>query len=504
MRLFCRLFAVRVNPLRLLTVSGIICGMLLFSQPAGGEQIREAILAGTWYPAEPDLLRQQIHRFLNTVDAIKLPGAIRGMIVPHAGYMYSGQVAAHAYKLLSGRKIDTVIVLAPSHRARFRGVSVYDRGGYRTPLGKIALNDELIAAIKRQDPEIRYVPAAHIKEHSLEIQLPFLQVVAPDFRLVPLVMGEQNLSTCRRLARTIADSIRDESVIIVASTDLSHFHPYEKARALDEVVIRHVRQMNPEGLARDLAVGVCEACGGGPMITALIAADLLGADHATVLNAANSGDVAKDRSRVVGYMSAVLWTNVPDSRRLPSDGNMDASADPLGADDKNLLHHIARQSIQAHLSGREIPLPRDLSSRLKLKQGAFVTLRKKGQLRGCIGHIFGYYPLAETVSRMAVAAATADPRFPPVHVEEFAELEYEISVMSPLNAIDDINTIQVGIHGIYLRRGNASGLLLPQVAIEYGWNRTTFLEQTCQKARLPKDAWQDPATKIFVFSTDVF
>lgn len=499
MRLPCRPFAARLIPIFLLLSLFCLCG-LGQAPPAAAEQVREPLLAGTWYPAHPDQLRDQIHSFLDKVGPLPSSGTLLGLIAPHAGYVYSGQVAAHAYKLLIPGKYETVIVIAPSHRVRFKGISVFDRGGYRTPLGTVPLDRELIADIQRRDPAIRLVSEAHAREHSLEIQLPFLQIAAPGIRLVPLVMGSQDLSTCQSLARTLAEAIKAKPALLVASTDLSHFHPYEKARALDAKVIRHVQRLDAAGLARDLAAGACEACGGGPLVTTLLAAGLLGADRSDILNAANSGDVSQDRSRVVGYMAASLWA----TGRPPIDKNRQVSKASLSGSDQALLLRIARASVEAHLSGREMQLPPDLPDHLRRNQGAFVTLRKNGRLRGCIGHIVGRLPLAQTVARMAVAAAVEDPRFPPVRREELPALEYEISVMSPLEALDDIERIQVGTHGIYLQRGASSGLLLPQVATEYGWDRRAFLEQTCLKARLPKNAWQDPATRVFIFSAQVF
>ena len=243
-----------------------------------GKQIRESILAGAWYPDRPEHLRAQVNRFLDEVKPPSPAGRLVGLIAPHAGYQYSGHVAAHAYHLLQSRQFKTVVVIAPSHRARFQGVSVYDRGGYRTPLGVLALDTDLIAGLKSESSDVHHVPEAHRKEHALEIQLPFLQVVAPGIKLVPLVMGEQNLSACRKLALALAQCIKNKSVLLIASSDLSHFHSYDAAKKLDAQAARHIREMDVEGLSRDLADGACEACGGGPVMTVMLAARLLGAE----------------------------------------------------------------------------------------------------------------------------------------------------------------------------------------------------------------------------------
>lgn len=484
----------------------LLSAVLLFSAAnlSAGQQIRESVLAGTWYPAPPEQLRAQLQRLLKAAETFSPAGRLVGMVVPHAGIGYSGQVAAPAYKLLQGRRFETVVIIAPSHHVRFEGVSVYDRGGYRTPLGVIPLDTELIAAIRSADSDVRYVPEAHRKEHALEIQLPFVQLTAPRTKLVPLVMGEQSLAACRRLAHTLAQCIENRPVLLIASSDLSHFHPDETAKRMDAQAARHLRHMDAEELARDLAGGTCEACGGGPVMTVILAARRLGATQSQILDMANSGDVTGDRSRVVGYLSAALWARDDTAADRRSGPPAPDAPGGLTAQEKSLLRQIARQSVDAHLAGRPVTLPEKLSARLKTPRGAFVTLRKHGALRGCIGHVIGHYPLAETVAKMAVAAATRDPRFPGVRPDELPAITYEISVMSPLQPVSDIADIRVGTHGLYLQQGRRAGLLLPQVAVEYGWDRRTFLEQCCRKANLPKAAWKDPATRIFIFSAEVF
>ncbi len=473
------------------------------------ENIRKSVIAGTWYPGNETELRNTIQSFLDRVPEKSAPGKIIAIISPHAGYIYSGQVAAHSYKLLEKEKFDTVIIISPSHHAYFEGVSVYDQGGYQTPLGIVPLDTELISMLKQSDSRIRYVPEAHSKEHSLEIQLPFLQVVMPKFKLVPLIMGEQNLSTCQWLAQLLADNVKDKSVLIVASSDLSHFHTYKDAKALDNLVLESIKKFDPQGLSENISSGKCEACGGGPMITAMIAARLLGATKSEVLNYANSGDVTGDHSRVVGYVSAALWDNPgkKENKDKPEKGDKDKKAGidmGLTAEEKSLLHQIVRETIQAKLDRKEPKIYESSSSTLKEPRGAFVTLKKHGELRGCIGHIIASYPLIETISQMAVAAAFEDPRFPPVSSDELKDLEIEISVLTPLRKITDVKKIEVGKHGIYIKKGFYSGILLPQVATEYGWDRDTFLEHTCMKAGLPQNAWKDKDTEIFIYSADIF
>lgn len=493
--------------LKAIVRAAVLLAAMMIAPPqaeSSPEHIRESVIAGAWYPSDPAILRSTIDGFLREAVVEPTDGKLIALIAPHAGYRYSGQVAAHAYKILTTQKFKTVIIVAPSHYARFRGVSVYDRGGYRTPLGTVSLDRELIADLKRKDPSIRYVAEAHQREHSLEIQLPFLQILLPDCKLVPLVMGDQDFSTWRKLAESLADMVRGKPVLLVASTDLSHFHSYADAQKLDNRVADHVHEMNLDKLAVDLAGGRCEACGAGPLLAVLTAARLAGAERCEVLKTLNSGDVSGDRSRVVGYMAAACRqqdTKIP----IPSPAETSAGSSPeLTPAEKALLHQIARRSVEAVLNGHRTLPPSCLPPRLQEPAGAFVTLRKHKQLRGCIGHITGSYPLAETVSQMAQAAALEDPRFSPVRKEELPDLEFEISVLSPLQPVSDVGLIRVGVHGIYIRQGARSGLLLPQVAGEFGWDRITFLEQVCRKAQLTQDAWKDPQTQIFIFSAEVF
>jgi AmmeMemoRadiSam system protein B len=230
------------------------------------KEIRKSVIAGNWYPGSPKVLRADIEDFFLNAPDVMIDGSIRGLIVPHAGYIYSGQIAAIAYKIIKRKIFDAVLVLGPSHRAFFHGVSIYDRGGYETPLGVVPVDVTLANDIMAQSEMISYMPAAHSQEHSLEIQLPFLQVALGEFRFVPLIMGEQDLKTCENLAESIVNAINGRNVLIVGSSDLSHFHSYEKAVKLDSAVIKRIEKMDGRGLLEDLEKNLCEACGGGPAL----------------------------------------------------------------------------------------------------------------------------------------------------------------------------------------------------------------------------------------------
>ncbi len=478
---------------------------LIIAVPAGGEAfemtdtIRKSVIAGSWYPGKPDVLRSDIEGYLKNVQIDDFKGRVVGLVSPHAGYVYSGQVAAFSYKLVQGSQFDGVIVIGPSHRHYFKGASIYGGAGYETPLGVVPVDGNLAEKIlANAGGRISFISAAHSQEHSVEIQLPFLQVALGEFSFVPIVMGIQTRGACEELADAISESIKDKNVLVVGSSDLSHFHGYDEAVSMDSIVIDYMDAMDAEGLLKSLEKGTCEACGGGPIAVTMMVAERLGAKQSKVLKYANSGDVTGDRRGVVGYAAAVFFES---SDAEKQDVGTDVG---LSDDDKALLIDIAKKSVEAKLSGEDAPDFNITSDILKTNMGAFVTLKKHGRLRGCIGHIEAIKPLSTTVEEMAQAAAFRDPRFPSVTKEEFKDLSFEISALTPLVRISDVNEIEVGKHGIYIVRGLRSGLLLPQVATEYNWDRLTFLKQTCYKAGLASDAWRDKKTKIYIFSAEVF
>jgi hypothetical protein len=453
---------------------------------------REPAVAGQFYPKSEQALRKEVTGLLRGARPPAVGGRVVGLIAPHAGYMFSGDVAAHAYSLVQGNSYDAVIVVAPSHHLHFQGSSIYTQGPYRTPLGLATVDADLGRALIEQDEYIGFTAQAHAREHSLEVQVPFLQIAVPGLKIVPIVMGDQSLDNCRRLARAIAAVVKGRNVLLVASTDLSHFHTYDEAVRLDSMVIESVERYDYERLARDLEARKCEACGGGPTITVMLAARELGATRSVILKYANSGDIIGDRSSVVGYLAAALV----EERRAGVDLGLRQA-------EKAELLRIARQSIEAAVLGKPVPDVDTDSDVLKRKMGAFVTITKSGQLRGCIGHIRGIEPLFSTVSKMGIAAATEDPRFEPVTAEELDTIALEITVLTPFREVEEPEEIEVGRDGIYIEKGSRHGLLLPQVATEYGWGRDEFLDHTCMKAGLPPGAWKEGA-RIYAFSGQVF
>ena len=470
----------------------------------GMKEIREPALAGSWYPGEPEILSRDIKRYLANAKKERVEGQIVALVSPHAGYMYSGQVAAYAYKIVEGMVFDSVVVVGPSHRLAFQGASLWAQGGFRTPLGVVPVDAELSKRLMEKRKEIRFIPEAHQQENSLELQIPFLQTVLKSFKLVPIAMEpEWSWGTCQYLASAIAETARGKKVLLIASSDLSHFHSYDQAVKLDKIVLNHIERFDPEGLNRDLRSGGCEACGGGPIISIMLAAKALGANKGKVLKYLNSGDVTGDRGRVVGYAAGVFYKTAGGKEKMKDEKKVGVDLG-LNEEEKKTLHHIAKTVIENKTRGKPVPDFKVESPILKENRGAFVTIQKRGELRGCIGYIEGHGPLHKTIEKMAEAAAFNDPRFTPVKEKELPELDIEISVLTPLKRITDVSEIQVGKHGIYIKKGWSSGLLLPQVATEYEWDRHTFLEHTCQKAGLPSNAWKEKDTEIYIFSADIF
>ena len=477
-------------------------------------KVRPAGVAGGFYPADPKELTQMMDSLLaqNAVPRVSAP--LVALVCPHAGYVFTGPVAAACFTQLKGRKYTRVIVIAPSHFVNFHFSSIYDGDAYATPLGDVPVDQEFRAKLAKLSSDIKISDQGHVKvgenaEHALEVQLPWLQRTLGDFKLVPIIMGDQNYGLERALGRALSKALLAETpesraqTLIVVSSDLSHYHPYDYANNVDHQTLQAIEDWDYLSLSRNFAmwergIQTWEACGGGPIVAGMIAAEGLGATHAQILKYANSGDTTGDKTRVVGY-GAVAITRA-------SAAEVRKSAEfQLSGKEKSALMKIARASVETAVRDRKMYLVGATGfPRLEEARGAFVTLKEHGELRGCIGYITPMKSLAETVRDVASYAALEDSRFTPVTVQELPLLEYEVSVMSPLRRVLDIKEIKVGKHGLIMKQGETEGILLPQVPVEERWDRDTFIEQTCLKAGLPRQAWKEDATDIFMFTALVF
>lgn len=468
--------------------------LALFPAVTIGQGVRPAAFAGQFYTADPDRLAAEIDGYLTAAvsaspDAAARAGRIVGLIVPHAGYVYSGRTAAASYALVRGRAVDTVVIIGPSHRFAFDGASIWPDGGFETPLGVARVDAGLAAAIAKASG-FRFRPGAFAEEHSIEVQIPFVQRALPGASIVPIVMGDPSRSTIRTLAAALFKACRDKNVVVIASTDLSHYLPKDRAQATDKATAALVEDMKIETLIRKVEAGENIMCGGGAVAAVLLLAEKIGQPEVEVVARTDSSGFG---GPVVGYMAAAVWAG----------SERDPEAFSLNPEEKADLLKLARASMTEFLAQRiEID---DLSGRAKFRtpRGAFVTLRRAGLLRGCIGLIEPELPLGRAVIRAAIYAATQDPRFQPVDASELEALRVEISVLTPPREITNPRLVRVGTHGLIVERDGLKGLLLPQVPVENGWDRDTFLGECCVKAGLPRDAWRRGA-KLSVFEAIVF
>ena len=269
--------------------------------------LRPPAVAGTFYPDDPVALRSEIEGYMAQAEApVNVESELLALVVPHAGYSFSGAVAADAYQLIKGRKFDLVVVVAPTHHHYFDGVSIYSAGHYQTPLGEVEVDRGLADELIRKYPEINFVPEAHRFEHSLEVQLPFLQVVLGGFTLLPMIMGQQSWSQALKLAEVVTQLAASRRILLIASTDLSHFHNAVKAKQLDQQIVAAVKSFDPVAFWSLIKNRQAEACGAGSLLSVMLAAQKMGANRAQILSYRHSGEVCGDNSRVVGYLSAVF------------------------------------------------------------------------------------------------------------------------------------------------------------------------------------------------------
>jgi len=502
------------------------------------EKIRDSIVAGSFYPDDPYVLKMQLEDYLGNAKSLDIKN-IKALICPHAGYIYSGQVAAYSYKQIIGKKYDSIIIISPSHAEYFNFVSIFDGDAYSTPLGKVSVDKKRSAILAESSPYIKLSDHGHSNEHSIEVQLPFLQYIFGEFEFIPIVIGDQNKNNIHSIGKAIGELFRDENMLVVASTDLSHYHAYGEAVILDKQVEKLVENFDIENLETELLKNNIEMCGGGPVAAAMIAAKNLGANKAVILKYLNSGDVTGDRKAVVGYLAAALYEDKnqkEDGKKTGSKKEISGERDPsdkknissnetspghnknsstednsdditsmnLTKKEKMILLEIARESIKSAVLGIKPNIPTINDVILNEKCGAFVTITLSGKLRGCIGNIRAVNPLWETVKTMAKEAALNDPRFYPLTPRDIENIEIEISVLSPFKLINNINEIIIGKHGLFIKKGFYQGLLLPQVATDYNWDRIQFLKETCNKAGLYESSWQEKNCEIYIFSATVF
>lgn len=466
----------------------------------GAAGVREPAVAGKFYPADPAKLRAAVEAYL--ADAVPARGEKPlALVAPHAGYVFSGQIAADAFKQAAGQSLDLVVILGTNHTVGpFDGASVFQGAGYRTPLGVAAVDAETAKAFLAADPVCTYKPEAHTQEHSEEVQVPFVQVLFPNAKIVTAVIGTSDLAQVTRFGNALAKVLKGKKALIVASSDLSHYPTYGDALSVDARTLRAIASMDPAAISSAMKKQVAEkrpnldtcACGEAPILAATVAAKALGARRGVVLSWANSGDtVFGEYDRVVGY-GAVAFTagdGPPDTKVLDRPAPSGKAGD-LSQQDRDALLGIARHTLERYFATDTVPMPRPASPALQRDQGAFVTLKEHGELRGCIGHMAEDTPIALTVAKMAMQAALNDRRFDPVKASEVKDLHIEISVLTPLEKVSGPEAVVVGRDGVVIQKAGRGAVYLPQVAPEQGWNKEEMLTHLCEKAGLPGDGWK--------------
>ncbi len=475
--------------------------------------IRSPVVAGRFYPGSASALRKTIEKFMADAVPVQVTNPL-AIVVPHAGYIFSGQIAADGFRQAADHPYDVVVILGTNHTSgSFRKISIYPGDGFSTPLGVTMIDKEVVKALLAADPDCILDKSLHDQEHSVEVQIPFIQVLFPEARIVPVVVGSPDIGLCTRFGEALTGVLKNRRALIVASADLSHYPDADAAEDVDRKTLAAMEKLDPALLQKttqaQMRRGIPNlhtcACGEAVAMAAMSAAKAMGATAGKVIRYAHSGDVpVGERDRVVGYGAVVYYADEQDASTIESGSPTEAASDAMLTDtDKKALLTYVRETIAAHLSKRTVPVAQGLGPGVQQKRGVFVTLKKRGDLRGCIGRMIPDKPLHELVCAVALQSALEDPRFRPVTLDELKELEIEISVLTPMSPVPNADHIVVGRDGVLIRKGGRSAVFLPQVAPEQGWGRAEMLEHLCLKAGLLPGSWKQGA-EMLTFQAIVF
>lgn len=464
----------------------------------GGLPVRASVLAGRWYPDEAGALRKEIDGYLAAVPPVASAYPVRALVVPHAGYRWSGPTAAYGYNAVKGKNYKRVVLLGPSHTAGFRGGSIAPVSAYATPLGMVSLDREACDRLLQSDI-IHSFAQVHEREHSLEIQLPFLQVVLGDFQLIPVVIGQVIPADVVVLADLLRPLLTPDTLLVLSS-DFTHQGPRfdyvpfkenvkQNVQRLDFAAINPILNLDARGFWHLLDQTQATICGRNPIQIGMMA--LPAQTQVELAHYTTSGEATGDYAETVSYAALVFRQR----------------ADYLDRKEQKLLLAAARMTLeQTFAAGKAdaYTMPTDvISERLKDSKGVFVTLSRNGRLRGCIGQLEHKDPLYQAVPATVLLSAFGDRRFSPLEAEELATTDIEISLMSPMQSVPDWKTIVLGRDGIRLAKQGRSALFLPQVALEQGWSIEETLQNLCLKAGLPIDAWME-GCRFETFTAQVF
>lgn len=481
--------------------------LLLFNncRPQNEPIDRQPAVAGTFYPDNPNELNAMLAQLFNKAVPPKKIQNVIAVISPHAGYIFSGEVAASAFNQIdTSKEYENIFVIGSSHNIEFEGASIYSKGCFVTPLGKVRVNKVLAGKLIHEYAVFSGRTDAHAREHSLEVQLPFLQYkLKKDFQIVPIILGTQTQKTIKDITGALLPYLNTKNLFII-STDFSHYPSYKDANKIDKLTADAILTNSPAGLIQSIKMSESKGypnlatclCGWTSVLSLMYMTENNPDIKYTHIQYKNSGDSEYGgKNKVVGYNAivAALKERKTDSEFI------------INEKDRKDLLQIARSTIAEFLKIKRIAGidPDSLSLTLKKECGAFVTLKENGRLRGCIGRFDASEPLYKTVQEMAVASSTQDYRFKPVGAGELPELEIEISVLTPMRRIGSVDDFQLGKHGIYIKKENRAGTFLPQVAYETGWTKEEFLGHCAQdKAGIGWNGWKD--AELYIYEAIVF
>jgi len=477
-----------------------LASMLKDLKKTNNLSVREPIMAGQFYPSDKNDLLKEINHFLEQVKLSETKEQIKALIVPHAGYDFSGQTAAYAFKAVQGQEINKVILIGSSHNEYLQGAVIDGNDFWKTPIGNVDLDNDLRDLLIKDSEFFKIDSVPHKPEHSLEVEVPFLQIVLKDFKILPILISHQLKDNELEEISQILSKYIDKKTLVVASSDMSHYPDYENANYADKKIIEAIltgklsvlKEVIMKIESEDIAnLSVC-LCAQKAVELVVRLMEKINDSQVELLQYTNSGGMdIGDPLRVVGYGSFAFIEK-------PSNFN-------LNENQKQKLLEIAKTSVEKYVLEGKLSDFNIEDELLNEKLGAFVTLKKNGQLRGCIGSFEPDIPLYQVVSQMAVSAAIKDRRFNPVEKNELNDLEYEISVLSPLKKINSWEEIEIGKHGVQVKKGLNSGVFLPQVAVENNWDLNKFMGELCfQKAGLDWNCWKSDEVDIHIFTADVF
>ncbi len=398
--------------------------------------IRNPVVSGQFYPDSPDQLRAMIGGF---VDEKAEKEEVIGLVSPHAGYIFSGPVAGAVISKVKFK--DTFVIMGPNHTGRGKPLSIMTQGTWKTPLGEVEIDSELGKRILATSSHLQEDHVAHQYEHSIEVQIPFLQYFKPDIKLVPIILAYSSLATYKEIGKELAKAIKDlnKEVVIIASSDMTHYEPQESAQRKDTQAIDAILDLNEDELFKRVDELNISMCGYAPTICLISVAKELGATRAELVRYQTSGDVTGDYSAVVGYAGIIITTMSPVAK-------------------------LARETVETYVKEGKTPQPEELTPEMKQQAGVFVSIHKFGELRGCIGTFEPQQEnVAEEIITNAISSATRDPRFPPVAPDELKDLSYSVDVLTTPEPIPDKDQLDPKRYGVIVECGLRRGLLLPDL-----------------------------------------